>query len=112
MEKNLAEFISEDDLHTFEGWMRYQGFGDPSALGQEELVKWRGYFDESMERSAAVPKVGLMKLRATPGEHRYGVAIRDGADLWLTLWVRRSSKGEFFVFLPRGDRGWNPHASY
>ena len=22
----MQEFISEDDLHTFEGWLRYQGF--------------------------------------------------------------------------------------
>jgi len=53
-----------------------------------------------------------MKLRMVPGEYRYAVAFREGADLWLTLWVRRSPKGEFFVMIPRGDRGWNPHASY
>jgi hypothetical protein len=53
-----------------------------------------------------------MKLRMAPGEYRYAVAVREGSDLWLTLWVRRSPKGEFFVFLPCGIRGWNPHASY
>jgi hypothetical protein len=40
------------------------------------------------------------------------VAVREDSDLWLTLWVRRSPKGEFFVMVPRGDRGWNPHTSY
>jgi hypothetical protein len=40
------------------------------------------------------------------------VAVRDGSDLWLTLWVRRSKKGEFFVMIPRKDRSWDPHGSY
>jgi hypothetical protein len=53
-----------------------------------------------------------MKLRNLPGEHRYGVAFRDGSDLLLTLSVRRSPKGEFFVMMPRADRSWNPHTSY
>ncbi len=37
-----------------------------------------------------------MKLAPIVGEHRYAVAVREGTDLWLTLWVRRSPKGEFF----------------
>jgi len=53
-----------------------------------------------------------MKLQPIPGEYRYAVALRDGANLWLTLWVRRSRRGEFFVMLPRGDREWDPHTSY
>jgi len=52
-----------------------------------------------------------MKLQPVPSEYRYAVAVQ-GSDLWLTLWVRCSRKGEFFVMLPRGDRDWNPHASY
>jgi hypothetical protein len=52
-----------------------------------------------------------MKLRPKPDEYFYAVAIRDGADLWLMLWVKRSSKGEFFVMIPR-DGDWDPHASY
>lgn len=55
-----------------------------------------------------------MKLKPLgQGEVRYAVAVREGADLWLTLWVRRSPKGEFFVFVPRTDnRAWDAHASY
>jgi hypothetical protein len=53
-----------------------------------------------------------MKLRSIPVEYRYAVAIRDGPDLWLTLWVRRSPKPEFFVMQPRSDGGWDPHISY
>jgi len=73
----------------------------------------RGLFDEARERSLASPKVGLMQLPpAVPSEHRYAVAVREGSDLWLTLWVRRSRKGEFFVMIPRADQDWDPHTSY
>jgi hypothetical protein len=107
----VQEFISEDDLKTFEGWLKYQTV-DAATTAPEELERWRHLFDEARERSAASPKVGLMKFQLVPGEHRYAVAVREGCDLWLTLWVRRSWKGEFFVFFPRGDRDWTPHTSY
>ena len=107
----MQEFINEDDLKTFEGWLRYQAV-DAATTAPEELEMWRRLFDEARERSSAIPKVGLMKLQPVPGEHRYAVAVREGSDLWLTLWVRRSRKGEFFVMVPRGDRDWDPHTSY
>jgi hypothetical protein len=110
-ETAVQEFISEDELRTFDGWLRYQGF-DAATTAPDELAMWRGIFDEVRKRSLAIPKVGLMKLQPVPGEHRYAVAVREGSDLWLTLWVRRSRKGEFFVMMPRGDRDWDPHTSY
>lgn len=105
------EFISEDDLKTFEGWLRYQAV-DPATLTPEQLTTWREMFEDARRRSAASPKVGLMKLQPVTGEHRYAVAVQEGSDLWLTLWVRRSRKGEFFVMRPIGDREWDPHTSY
>jgi hypothetical protein len=108
----VQNFISEDDLETFDGWLRYQGI-DASTTAPEELETWRGIFDDARARSSASLKVGLMKLRAMPpGERRYAVAVREGTDLWLTLWVRRSPAGEFFVLVPRRDRDWDIHASY
>src|SRR2546430_11762030 len=108
----MEEFITEDDLSTFEGWLKYQGV-DSATTTPEDMAKWRDIYGEVKERSLATPKVGLMKLRPLgPGENRYAVAIREGSDLWLTLWVRRSPKGEFFVMIPRGDQGWDPHTSY
>ena len=110
--EEAARRIREDDLATFEGWLRYQAI-DAATATPEELENWRSIFDEVRESAAAIPKVGRMKLRPlVPDEHRYAVAVREGSDLWLTLWVRRSPKPEFFVFMPRGDRGWDPHASY
>jgi hypothetical protein len=54
-----------------------------------------------------------MKLKPLePGELRYAVAIRKDSDLWLTLWVRRSPKSDFYVMIPRNDRDWNPRTSY
>src|SRR5262245_14466669 len=69
-------------------------------------------FDKGRKDSLATPKLGLMKLPRLPGEHRYAVAVREGSDLWLTLWVKRSKKGEFFVLVPRKDPGWDVHTSY
>ena len=45
-------------------------------------------------------------------ENRYAVAVREGADLWLALWVKRSATGEFFLFRPTADRHRNTHTSY
>jgi hypothetical protein len=117
-------FISEDDLETFDGFLRYHII-DPSMTSPEELQRWRNDFDASRRRIAA-SKVGRMKFKSDPDEFRYAVAVRDGSKLWLALWVKRSPKGEFFVFQPRGEyfatkrlRGrrlkkqdWNPHTSY
>jgi hypothetical protein len=104
----MSYFISEDDLKTFEGWLNYQGY-DPTMLAPDDLAKWREVYDEISKRPDA--KVGLMKLGSSvPGDRIYAVAVRD-SGLWLTLWVRRSWKREFFVFMPRAD-GSNPHASY
>jgi hypothetical protein len=107
----MREFVSEDDLNTFEGWLTYQAV-DVAAATPDELATWRGLFDEATKRRLASPKVGLMKLQAVPGQHLYAVAVREGAELWLTLWVRRSAKGEFFVMVPRGDHHWDVHTSY
>jgi hypothetical protein len=99
----MEDFISEDDLQTFDGWMRYQGVVPATP---EDLKVWQGLFE--MARKAAGPKVGLMKLQPVSGEHRFAVAVREGSDLWLTLWVRRSRKGEFFVIVPRGENRLGP----
>jgi hypothetical protein len=107
----MDDFISEDDLLTFEGFLRYQGV-DPATITPDELKMWRSSFDEATERRQTSPKVGLMKLQPVTGEQKYAVVIQDGSDLWLTLWVRCSWKGEVFVMCPRGDHDWDAHASY
>ena len=85
---------------------------DATAITPEELATWQRIFEEARQRSAVNPKVGLMKLQPVPGEYRYAVVVRDLADLRLTLWVKRSRKGEFFIMLPGGDREWDVHTSY
>jgi len=62
-------------------------------LAPDGLTDWRDMFDKARRDSLATPKVGLMKLARIPGQYRYAVAVRDGSDLWLTLWVKRSKKG-------------------
>jgi hypothetical protein len=107
----VHDFFGEDDLKTFEGWLMHQDV-NAATIMPEEVEKWRTLFNEARERSLGTPKVGLMKLRSILGEHRYAVAVPEGSDLWLALWVKRSPKGEFFVMVPRGDREWDVHTSY
>src|SRR5262249_33810119 len=103
------EFISEDHLDSFDGWLEFQCVKPATPA---ERAMWQAMFEEAMAGKS--PKVGLMKFKPlTAGEHRYAVAVRDeDSNLWLTLWVRRSQKGDVYIFMPRGDRDWNPHTSY
>jgi hypothetical protein len=106
----MCEFVGEDDLGTFEAWIRYQGI-DVAALSPVELETWQQHYRDLRQRIAATPKMGRLTLRSVAGEYRVAVAVED-AGLWLTLWVRRSPKGEYFVMTPRGNGEWNPHTSY
>jgi hypothetical protein len=93
------DFISEDDLNTFDGYLRLQGI-EPSIAEPKVLATYRQFFDEAMAIRAATPKFGAMKFRPAAGEYRYAVALREGTDLWLTTWVRRSPKGDVYVLIP------------
>lgn len=107
----MRDFISEDDLLTFEGWLRSQAV-DISTTPTEELALWRRYYDETRKQALATPKVGLISHRPIRGEDRYAIAVKEDSDLWLALWMKRSPKGEFFVMIPVADRRWDPHTSY
>lgn len=111
--KVMSDFISNDDLNTFEGYLRYQAI-DPATTTPEVLAQFREVFDEAMAKRFATPPMGqLFKPKPDgqkPGEFKYAVAIRDGTDLWLTMTVRRDHKGDVYVIYPRHEG--NPHASY
>lgn len=112
MTSKLQDFNSEDDLNTFEGYLRYQAI-DPTTASQEVLAAFRKAFDEAQEAKATTPKLGRMKLRnLRTGEYRYAVVVREGSDLLMTMWVRRDPKGDAYVLMPRSRGQGNPHASY
>jgi Ribosomal protein L7/L12 dimerisation domain len=52
----VPEFISEDDLKTFEGWLRYHA-GDVAAIPPDQLAMLRVAFDKGRERSLATPRI-------------------------------------------------------
>jgi hypothetical protein len=97
---------------TFEQWLKTQvGNRGGCTPTPEELAILRRLFNETIESTRSGPKIGSMKLPPIAGEQRYAVAIKDGADLWLTLWVKCSRKGEVFILYP-GDARGDAHASY
>lgn len=106
----MNELIREDDLRTFEEWLTYQAI-DASMMTTEELATWQCYFEETRKQRAS-SKVGLMNLKTVPGEHKYAVAVREGTDLFLVLWVRRNQKGEYFVLKPTSDSQLNLQSRY
>ena len=63
----MSEFISEDDLNTFGGWLRYQAVDVPNTP-PDQMAMFRRDFDAVRDRSLGSPKIGLMKLRPIPGE--------------------------------------------
>lgn len=103
------DFVSEDDP-TFEGFLKRQGV--PATSTPDELKVWRSLFDKEAELRENSQPVGLMSLRPRAGKQRYAVVIEDQNDLWLTLWVQCSSKGEIFILYPRGNPDWDAHTSY
>jgi hypothetical protein len=105
----VLEYINEDDLNTYQGWLKYQAI-DLSTLTEGERAGVRELFDAAVAARTTTRKVGRMKLQRA-GDSVYGIAFRDGSDLWLALWIKRSAKGEFFIFHPTVDGSWNPHSS-
>ena len=60
--RSSNEFIGEDDLRAFEGWLKYQAI-DVAALTKEELTLVREEFDAATKRRDTARKVGRMKLK-------------------------------------------------
>ena len=79
----MDEFISEEDLATFEGFLKYQRV--LATITPDELKEWRVCFAEQVLRGEKCRKVGLMQLQRKTDEQKYAVAIKDGTELWLTL---------------------------
>ncbi len=90
--------------------MQYQQM-DPDQLTEDKLTELRALYEEARDRQSRVIP-WTRTLRRRPGDLLYAVAVRDENRLWLFLWIRRSSKGDYYVFFPRDDGDWNPHASY
>ena len=109
----MSDFTSEDDRNAFDSYLRLQGI-DPKSATPEVLEQFRAAFEEAKARRAATPPMGeIFKPKNTGakrGEFKIAVAVRDGAELWLTMTVRRDHKGDVYVIYPRQEG--NPHASY
>ena len=89
----------------FESWLTNQGI-NPDALPDKDRM--REVFEQGQLRGEALQATTLGP--GTTGGDAYAVAIDDGTDLRVTLWVRRAPR-ICVVLQPRG-REWDPHATY
>ncbi|MGB9332631.1 MAG: hypothetical protein WCB10_17840 [Steroidobacteraceae bacterium] len=96
---------------TFEAFLKLQQI-DPQALPAEAEVVFRREYERAKAEAGKHDVRYMSSKPCQAGQFRYAVAIEDGATLWLTLWVKRNSRGESFILYPRGNGSWNPHASY
>lgn len=91
--------------------MAHQGLS-PTHPEVGDLSDWQEAYEETCEKLRQARAVGTMRLRKSAANLLYAVAVEDEAGLWLTLWVKRSRKPEYFVMIPRSNRKWDPHASW
>jgi hypothetical protein len=89
----------------FNIWLTNQGI-DPDALPDKDRM--REEYEQGQLRGEALQASTLGP--GTTGGHGYAVAIDDGIDLRVTLWVRRGPR--ICVVLQPRDREWDPHATY
>lgn len=109
-ESRLREFMSEDDLETFEDYLLYQAI-DPLTTPRDVLQQLRQIFDEAMAAKASMEKVGEYGFKPlVPGERRYAVVVREGDELLLAAWIRRSPMRDVYVLMPHLEG--NSHTSY
>lgn len=105
-------FIDEDELSSFDGWLRYQAI-DSMTLSSEQRVQWLAIFEKVQARAQSTPKVGAMNFSARESAgSRFAIAIEKESTLYLALWIRRARKGDIYVFYPHGADGGNSHSSY
>jgi len=109
----MGDFSSENDPLWLGQWLKRQGV-NPATITPDELKDLQDAFKDVRRVRKSSPKVWRIKFKPLDaGEQRYAVAIQDGSDLWLTMWVRCSPKGEIFIMYPRAGRhSGDPHASY
>jgi hypothetical protein len=94
---------------TFEAFLVEQELSGQALSPELEAILREDY--ERAKRAAMErnPRT-LFRAPCRKGEYRYGVAIEDGDDLWLTLVVQRSKSG-YYVLIPRVSSS-DPHASW
>ena len=95
---------------TFDEWLKRQQLPDAGSIPPDQLALLRASYEASAASAAKVTR-WTPRVRSSPEDDLYAVAVRDDADLWLLTWVRRSKKNEFFMMLPRPDHSIDAHAS-
>jgi hypothetical protein len=99
---------THEGLAAFDRWLK-DGQLDPVSLSEEIKTSLREEYERAQIRAEALRATTLNP--GTTGGYYYAVAIEDGADLRVTLWVNRKLNGECVILKPRNGK-WDPHCTY
>jgi hypothetical protein len=103
--------LTEDDLETFEGWLKFQSFFGP--LSPDDRAELRRHFDRIQNEKALTTPIGSIRLPSLrPDEYRYGVAVQEGPKSWLWCGFVEIPRAIIYVMIPRADSEWAIHTSY
>ena len=98
---------------TFDEWLKRQQLPDAGSIPPDQLALLRASYEASAASAAKVTR-WTPRVRSSPEDDLYAVAVRDDADLWLLTWVKRTPKKrghDFMMMLPRPDRSIDAHAT-
>jgi len=99
---------SEDDLQTFDGWLKYQGL-DATSMAIEALTNWRTIYDEARQQTETNPAVGLMKLGTSYHSSGITLHVKSYGRKVLPPQKRQPLTGPFTGFTDLGiDSGFSP----
>jgi len=96
---------------TYEQWLRDVQAVDIENLSDNDQEFWRQQYGEAIRPGKAWREQPAPSRGSGDNDRRYAVAIEDDLGLGLTFWIKRSARGEIFLFYPR-ESSMDPHASY
>ena len=106
--------VTDNIEAEFEAWLvEAQGFSREVFDSFDDTTReiFHQEFETGRERAAEWRAQAAPSRAVQQRDRRYAVAIRDGNELGLTFWVRRSARGDIYFLVPR-TADMNPHASY
>ncbi len=112
MAKNAVPHRIPDHFESLARWLRdVQGINSRD-IPPDQRSMWEELYEGARRAALAHDVTATLRAPPKPGHPRYAVAIEDGPDLWLTLWIQRHPAGDCVIIFPRGLGKFEPHTTY